>query len=891
MRLLGIYFIYTLVFFNVFILKAQFNKAQELFQKNYLEKSIPFFKKALNTKHHDSALVKLAHTYFLLRNYVQAEEYYAQLSEKNLLKNEHLFNYAECLMANQKYKEAKKHFSNYSKQNPADKRGELMAKACSNIENLINQHALFEVSEISGLNSEHSDLSPTILNSNTLLFCSDKSAFKNYVSTSINKNLKTLNVYKAYLSSTTISDKVKIADPLLNKGLYNGPISYSEKNKLIAYNQVSAPNSIKINENKAQIYFAKMDDEKIKKPIPFTYNSKQYSCIHPTLSFDGQTLIFSSDMPGGFGGFDLYVSYFKNNEWSKPENLGAKINSAFDEVFPYLSKSNDLYFSSNGGLYNYGGLDIFKSEFQNNQWQEPENLKAPLNSSHDDFGICFNEDENEGYFTSNRPGGKGKDDIYYFKSLKPKLFIAGKLLFSDNINDPVSGVKLVLLTDSGVIVSTTFTDKQGFFKFTNLPDDKIYFLKLDDTDTSIASFKKIYLADDKNVIRKKTTSDKEGIFTFYNLPFKNDKLSNEIEDDTRISLVGSILYGENPAKPLSDKPILLYDDKGNLISKGKTDLAGSFKFEHLPPDLNYIVKLDETDNSLMPNVRIIITDSKGKTTQTFFTDAKGKFLFEILKSENNTLRILEEEDTSLRIEFKGKLFTDNAYTTPLSNTPLYLTDKKGKIIQATKTDAFGNFKFENIPSENNYLIIVEETDVGPTIKQIFVTDDKGKLVRKFIFEKGKFNFELLPEDKQYLTSIYVEDPWLKLKDLNENKKETVTVIENIYYEYGKWNITPEGAKILDKVVNIMNENKDVYIELSSHTDSRSSAKFNLELSQKRAKSAVDYIVSKGIASDRIKGIGKGETELVNYCSDGVECTEEQHAQNRRTEFKVVKKPK
>jgi outer membrane protein OmpA-like peptidoglycan-associated protein len=127
-----------------------------------------------------------------------------------------------------------------------------------------------------------------------------------------------------------------------------------------------------------------------------------------------------------------------------------------------------------------------------------------------------------------------------------------------------------------------------------------------------------------------------------------------------------------------------------------------------------------------------------------------------------------------------------------------------------------------------------------------------------------------------------------MKEIKENKKDSITVIENIYYEYGKWNITADGAKVLDKVVNIMKENPNIFIELSSHTDSRSSAEFNLELSRKRAKSAVDYILSKGIEKHRITGVGMGETKLVNYCADGVECTEEQHAQNRRTEFKVVK---
>ncbi|HTL81170.1 MAG TPA: OmpA family protein, partial [Bacteroidia bacterium] len=113
-------------------------------------------------------------------------------------------------------------------------------------------------------------------------------------------------------------------------------------------------------------------------------------------------------------------------------------------------------------------------------------------------------------------------------------------------------------------------------------------------------------------------------------------------------------------------------------------------------------------------------------------------------------------------------------------------------------------------------------------------------------------------------------------------------LENIYYDYNKWNIRPDAAVELDKLVKIMQDNPQIKIELSSHTDSRGSDSYNMKLSQKRAQSAVDYIVSKGISKDRITAKGYGESVPLNRCTNGVKCTEDEWQFNRRTEFKVTK---
>ena len=147
--------------------------------------------------------------------------------------------------------------------------------------------------------------------------------------------------------------------------------------------------------------------------LPF--NSDEFATCHPTLTADGQKMIFSSNRPGGQGGMDLWMTEWNGSAWGEPTNLGEKINSSDNEIFPFLDKQDRLFFSSNGwaGL---GGLDLFTTEFTGANWSNPENLGSGMNSSKDDFGIWVSEEGDSGYFSSNRLGGMGGDDIYEWKA-------------------------------------------------------------------------------------------------------------------------------------------------------------------------------------------------------------------------------------------------------------------------------------------------------------------------------------------------------------------------------------------------------------------------------------------------------------------------------------------
>lgn len=156
---------------------------------------------------------------------------------------------------------------------------------------------------------------------------------------------------------------------------------------------------------------------------PFPFNNPEYSILHPALNADGTKLYFASNMPGGFGGMDIYVSSFEQQQWQQPVNLGAVINTPQDEAFPTYHVSGRLYFSSKGHS-STGGFDIFFSENVNDAWIAPRRLNEPFNSTFDDFSFVAGFDFQGGYFTSNR---EGSDNIYSFKSLLPQFSVCNEM--------------------------------------------------------------------------------------------------------------------------------------------------------------------------------------------------------------------------------------------------------------------------------------------------------------------------------------------------------------------------------------------------------------------------------------------------------------------------------
>lgn len=379
---------------------------------------------------------------------------------------------------------------------------------------------------------------------------------------------------------------------------------------------------------------------------------------------------------------------------------------------------------------------------------------------------------------------------------------------------------------------------------------------------------------------------------YFNSTTKTFKVGRLI-DNTRIKVAfsGQVLANDGSNKVYANQTVYITNDKGEIMYTTQTDSKGQFKFEKLPFDRSYLLQLDANDASLSGIDQFKIIDYNGKTILVSGVKEKGRYKFEIMPGDLNLMTLITVEDQILHVDFKGRLIADNADKTPLASVKFLLLNEKDDIIEFNTTDDNGGFVFSNLLPSGNYNFAIDVIDSKKiTFNKIFVTDDKGKIIKEITKNaEGIFKFNLLQSERLMLARISEEDfdPWIKLNGLSMGTKKEVEIIENIYYESGSPKILPEAEAILKKAVTAMKENPKLLLEVQSHTDATAGDEYNMELSQKRANVVVEYLIAQGIDKKRLTAKGFGETQVCNRCKNGVECSDAEHKQNRRTVFKLT----
>lgn len=376
---------------------------------------------------------------------------------------------------------------------------------------------------------------------------------------------------------------------------------------------------------------------------------------------------------------------------------------------------------------------------------------------------------------------------------------------------------------------------------------------------------------------------------YFNTTARTIKIGRII-DNTRVKVDfnGSVLSDDANRKPYANKTIFITNEKGEVLYQTKTDALGHFKFDKLPYDKKYLLTLDVEDAAFTGIDRFMVTDAKGNIILKSKLMEKGKYKFEIIPSDAATMSLMTVEDKPLRIDVRGKLVADNQERTPLSSVKFLLMNERDEVISFHVTDVDGNFSFPGLMPEGKYNFAIDAIDSKRIpFNKMFVTDEHGKIIKEISKDaEGVFKFKLLESERAMLATIAEEDfdPWNNLK-FTEVKKE-IEIIENIYYESGSYKILPAAETVLAKAIEAMQKNPTMLIEVQSHTDATAGDEYNMDLSQKRANTVAEYIVSKGIDKKRVTAKGFGETQILNRCANGVDCSDEENRQNRRTVFKL-----
>jgi outer membrane protein OmpA-like peptidoglycan-associated protein/acetyltransferase-like isoleucine patch superfamily enzyme len=387
--------------------------------------------------------LRIANLYRLLRDIPQAEKWYSCLENDTIQHDPtHVFYYAMTLLAQNKYEKAREWFLKYNEAvNYADLRGTKYIQSINNLQGFYADSSVYVIKNLS-FNTELSDFCPINIQNRIVYLTSDR-----ILGDEVSQEY--FDVYYTALNETGEYSKPKPLNKSINSKYHEGPLSYNKLEKKIYFtrNALGPNESVKdLDEVKLGIFHADfpMEWNQSLEIKPLNFEGFKNNMGHPALTEDCKKIVFVSDAPGGYGGLDLYMSEYTDSTWQYPVNLGPEINTKGDEMFPAFFKEDVLYFSSDGhgGL---GGLDIYKVKLKENL--EIENLKYPINSSADDFGITFISQGKSGFFTSNRSGGVGKDDIYSFELVKIKFLgsvfdiaskeniIDAKIIFRDKLGN------------------------------------------------------------------------------------------------------------------------------------------------------------------------------------------------------------------------------------------------------------------------------------------------------------------------------------------------------------------------------------------------------------------------------------------------------------------------
>ncbi|PQJ21598.1 OmpA family protein [Tenacibaculum sp. SG-28] len=423
---------------------------------------------------------RLADSYYFISDYQKAEKAYAELMRKyeNIASSEHVFRYAQVLKTNGKIALSDQWLLKLKAIDNQDSRVADLEKNSNYFEELSNTSKKYINIHNLSINTEFSEFSGFMQN-DFFYFSSTRPDAQNKKLYAWN-NQPFLNIYQSrqiYVNDNSILDAgdVKKVTTLSSKFHESNPVFTNDGSTVYFTRDNNDGKRLKGGKRRVanlKIYKAKKGSKGWGRVEELPFNNDEYSSGHPALSADEKTLYFSSDKPGGFGETDLYkVSINSDGSYSEPENLGKAINSEGKELFPFIGANNMLYFASDGHV-GLGGLDIFEVSLEENN-KGPVNLGVPINGPRDDFGFVSNEAKLVGFFSSNREGGKGDDDIYSFKIYYCNASIRG-IVTDAKTGLPLKSATINLMDQSGVILAQSYSKNNGSYLFSNVDCDKYY---------------------------------------------------------------------------------------------------------------------------------------------------------------------------------------------------------------------------------------------------------------------------------------------------------------------------------------------------------------------------------------------------------------------------------
>lgn len=571
LRIVGIPLFFCFISFQSIAQKSYLDEADfKLYQEEKYFEAIEMYKKAyVKEKGRDvkaEIIYKIAESYRMSDQAEQAEVWY----EKSIIAQyddptAHLY-LADMKMRRGKYDEALVEYQKYAALKPADPRGKLGIESAQEAQNWVDNPENFIVEPVVLINSEYYDYRPIFADkkNDEIIFSSTREgSIGNKISEVTGDNFDDL-YYTKRDKKGKWSEPVLVEGEEVNTEASEGAAAFNSRKNTMYFTRCKFEKNGYLG---CQIYSAKQQGSKFAQVELIPIASDSAIVAHPTLTPDDKVLVFVSDMAGGQGGKDLwYVKEQSRNNWSEPINLGPEVNTPGDEMFPYIRENGDLYFSSTGHV-GMGGLDIFHAKKKGEaKWGDVRNMKAPINSSANDFGIVFDGNSEKGYFSSNREGGRGQDDIWEFQE-PPILFVLKGIVLDEETGEPLTAATVSLIgTDGTSAEKQTATD--GTFEFAR-NGDKSYINE--NTSYSITVSKPNYLnAKGKestvNVTESKIFAHRYELIPITDQPIKLPEILYDFNKTTLTEQAKDSL--DYLYDILIDNPTLVIELRANTDSRG-----------------------------------------------------------------------------------------------------------------------------------------------------------------------------------------------------------------------------------------------------------------------------------------------------------------------------------
>ena len=465
-----------------------FDEAEKTYNAGQYYKAVDMYREAYDKIQgrsiKDEITFKIAECYRKTSQPRRAELWYSNAIKRDYDNPLIYLYHANALKTNEKFDEAIGSYKEYQKLKPDDPRGERGVKSCTLAKQWKENPSGYKIAKQRFLNSTARDFCPTYSKAeyNEIYFTTSREECTGEETHGGTGEYFT----DIFYSQKDVSGRWSDPEPIpgdVNTDVEEGTASFTDNYSTMFFTRCEVDNQKTMGCN---ILRTEKDNGEWVNPEPLSIAADSLVVAHPAISGDGSTLYFVSNIPGGYGKMDIWKVTRNDDEWSEPVNMGDQINTPGNEMFPFIHPDGTLYFSSDYHL-GMGGLDIFKATVQNNGEYKIKNMRYPINSTHDDFGIVFEEEKEKGHFSSSR---EGDDEIFSFV-LPPLKFSIEGVVKDKKTEDPIQNASVKLVGSDGMTMSSE-TNEDGEFKFMLRPE----------TDYVFVASKEKYLTNKDNISTK-----------------------------------------------------------------------------------------------------------------------------------------------------------------------------------------------------------------------------------------------------------------------------------------------------------------------------------------------------------------------------------------------------